>query len=118
MTNLANQKKQCVLGRRSPMADSPSPDSLYEELREWEREASEVVNSPTLTPNVGDLRHAARLKAAIEEIGTLRKTLQTIKTIAGSEPHRTVSQQGYGDIEELCDVALSLRCGWLPGQRQ
>ena len=83
-------------------------DSLYEELRQWQAEAQDAVNTPMLGSKSSDC-HAARLVAAIQEINSFRCALQTIRVIASSHPHRESSGQGYGDIEELCDVALSLR---------
>lgn len=88
--------------------DAKRRDSLYEELRQWQAEAQDAVNTPMLGSKGSDC-HAARLVTAIQEINDLRCALQTIRVIASSQPHRETSQQGYGDIEELCDVALSLR---------
>ena len=82
-------------------------DSLYEELRQWQAEARNAV-TPMLGSKGSDC-HAARLVTAIQEINDLRCALQTIRVIASSHPHRESSGQGYGDIEALCDVALSLR---------
>ena len=81
------------------------------ELSQWLSDANETVNSSRAALRQGTLNnaHAARVKYLIEEVEMLRRTLQTIKVIAGSQPHRNVSQQGYGDIEEICEVALRFR---------
>lgn len=78
------------------------------ELSQWLNDADETVNSPQAALRQGTLNdaHAARVKVLVEEIRRLRGIVECIATVACSEAFRKLSQQGYGDIEELCEKAL------------
>ena len=47
-----------------------------------------------------------RVEELIAEVRRLRGLVECIGTVACSEAFRQLSQQGYGDIEELCEKAL------------
>ena len=47
-----------------------------------------------------------RIEELIAEIHRLRGLIECVATVACSEAFRKLSQQGYGDIEELCEKAL------------
>ena len=78
------------------------------ELSQWLNDADETVNTPqaALHHGVPGDAHAARVKFLIEEVHRLRGIVECIATVACSEAFRKLSQQGYGDIEELCHKAL------------
>lgn len=55
----------------------------------------------------GDLAvQRLRVEELIAEIRRLRGLVERIATVACSEAFRELSQQGYGDIEELCESAV------------
>ena len=71
-------------------------------LERWLKEATE--NPVHLK---GDLRvHRLRVEELIAEVRRLRGLVGHIATVACSEEFRKLSQQGYGDIEELCQSAV------------
>ncbi len=47
-----------------------------------------------------------RVEELVAEVRRLRGLVECIETVACSEAFRKLSQQGYGDIEELCKKAL------------
>lgn len=47
-----------------------------------------------------------RVEELVAEVRRLRGLVECIETVACSEAFRKLSQQGYGDIEELCHKAL------------
>lgn len=56
-----------------------------------------------------ECEQCAATRRLIAEVRRLRSALSSVCLIAASPKHREVSQQGYGDIEEIVNVAMGIR---------